>query len=116
MQSIVSMMAAALPCPLRANAGKYDEECVEYGFNTTLYNGARYEVRMKLHIVARTMARGLELETLLDRLLVRRDETPLTETVTACARNGGGWLVDGGWHIRIAYYDMVIRDVQGLTR
>lgn len=114
MQSIVNLMDAALsaldpPVPLVANRGDWGGECVEYTFNTTFYNGARREARMKLHIVAGTMERGLLIEQMLDELLVRKDETPLTDTVTACERNGGGWLEDGDWHIRIAYYDMVIR-------
>ena len=113
MQSIVERMAAVLPCPLRANRGDWGEDCVEYAFNTTYYNGARREARMKLHIVARTMARGLELEAMLDEALVRPDEAPLTATVTRCERNGGGWLVDGDWHIRIAYYDLTLRARHG---
>ena len=114
MQSVVNLMDAALsalqpPVPLIANEGKHGRECVEYTFNTTYYNGARREARMKLNIVAASMARGLELEKMMDELLARRDETPLTASVTAGERNGGGWLIDGDWHIRIAYYDFVIR-------
>lgn len=118
MQSVVNLMDTALSAltpkvKLTANRGKYGGECVEYVFNTTYYNGARREARMKLHIVAATMERGLELEQLLDELLVRKDETPLTPTVTASARNGGGWLEDGDWHIRVAYYDFTIRAPRG---
>ncbi len=114
MQSVINLIDAALsaltpPVKLTANRGEYGGECVEYTFNTTYYNGARRETRMKLYIAAATMARGLELETMLDELLVRRSEAALTDTVTSCERNGGGWLIDGDWHIRIAYYDMTIR-------
>lgn len=109
MQSIIDLMAEALPCPLLANRAKYGGECVEYTFNTTYFNGSRREVRMKLHIAAATMARGLELEQLLDQLLVPKGERALTSTVTRCVRNGGGWLVDNDMHIRIAYYDLTIR-------
>ena len=40
---------------------------------------------------------------------VRSVGTLTTPSVTAGERNGGGWLIDGDWHIRIAYYDFVIR-------
>ena len=109
MQSVIAVMRAALPCAVRANTGKLGEEVCEYAFNTTLYNGARREARMKVQIAARTMARGLALEGLLDEALVTRGDAPLTGTCLSCRRNGGGWLVDGDWHIRIAYYDLVLR-------
>lgn len=109
MQTIVDIMATALPCKVRANTGRLGEEVAEYVFNTTAYTGARREVRMKVQICARTMTRGLELERLLDEALVKVGERPLTATCVSCTRNGGGWLVDGDWHIRIAYYDMVFR-------
>lgn len=109
MQSIVSLMTAALPCRVRANTGNLGEEVAEYAFNTSLYNGARREARMKVQICARTMARGLALEKLLDEALVKAGDLPLTPTCVSCQRNGGGWLVDGDWHIRIAYFDLVFR-------
>lgn len=109
MQSIVDIMATALPCPVRANTGRLGAEVAEYAFNTTLYNGARREARMKVQICARTMARGLQLEKLLDEALVKQGDRPLTPTCVSCQRNGGGWLVDGDWHIRIAYYDLILR-------
>lgn len=114
MISVIALMAEALAAmepavELVANEGEYGGECVEYTFNTTAYNGARREARMKLNIVAASMARGLEIETMLDRLLVRPRERALTPTCVSCARNGGGWLPDGDWHIRIAYYDLVFR-------
>ena len=114
MQEIVDLMAEALqqmetPVELVANRADYGNECVEYTFNTTFFNGARRDVRMKLHIVAATMTRGLEIEQLLDEALVPKREAPLARGATACARNGGGWLVDGDWHIRIAYYDITLR-------
>ena len=114
MDGVIALMDAALsalspPVPLVANEGRHGRECVEYVFNTTYFNGSRREARMKLHIVAATMARGLQIEQMLDALLVTKGEKPLTASVTACERNGGGWLIDGDWHIRIAYYDMTIR-------
>ena len=109
MQTIVRLMEAALPCKVRANGEAKGEECAVYTFNTTLYTGARREARMKVQIAARTMARGIALEEMLDRALVPVGELPVTGTCTACQRNGGGWLVDGDWHIRIAYYDMIFR-------
>lgn len=109
MQSIVDLMAAALPCPLYARGADKAGERVVYNFNTTTYNGSRREARMKLHIYAPTMTRGLELEQILDETLVKKGERSLTPTVTSCARNGGGWLEDGDGQIRIAYYDLVLR-------
>ena len=109
METIVRLMDAALPCKVRANGEAKGEECAVYTFNTTYYNGARREARMKVQIAARTMARGIELEEALDRALVKAGELPLTETCVYCQRNGGGWLADGDWHIRIAYYDMIFR-------
>ena len=113
MQSIIELMDAALPCPVYARGHPLGEECALYNFNTTQFNGSKREARMQVKIAARTMARVLELERLLDAALVPKGEEPLTATCTACARNGGGWLEDGDWHIRIAYYDMVFRE-QGI--
>lgn len=109
MQSVIRLMTDALPCRVRANTGKLGEEVAEYGFNTTIFTGSRREARMKVQICARTMARGIELENLLDAALVKPGDLPLTPTCVSCQRNGGGWLVDGDWHIRIAYYDLVLR-------
>lgn len=109
MQSVIALMAAGLPCRVRANADDLKDEGVVYAFNTTMYNGSRRDARMKLHIYAATMARGLEIEDMIDRLLVKKGERRLTPTVTSCAHNGGGWLEDGDRHIRIAYYDLVLR-------
>lgn len=113
MESVVALMAEALEaehCPLYARgADKTGGERVIYNFNTTAWNGSRRDVRMKLHIYAPTMTRGLELETLLDRALVQKGERSLTPTAVSCERNGGGWLEDGDGQIRIAYYDLVLR-------
>lgn len=112
MDNIVTLMAEALEpleCPLYANEAKKAGECVVYTFNTTYYNAARRETRMKLHIAADTMKRSLELEEALDRALVPMGEGPVTQGVTSSVRNGGGWLIDGDMHIRIAYYDFVLR-------
>ena len=109
MQSVVQLMDAGLPCQVTANRADLSGEGVVYTFNTTFYNGSRREARMKLHIYAATMARGLEIEGMIDRLLVKKGDRRLTPTATACQRNGGGWLEDGDWHIRIAYYDIILR-------
>lgn len=113
MESVVALMDAALAaehCQLYARgADKTGGERVVYNFNTTWYNGGRREARMKLQIYAPTMARGLELETLLDGLLVKKGDRALTPSCTACTRNGGGWLEDGEGQIRIAYYDLIFR-------
>ena len=109
MQSIVRLMETALPCRVRARGHPLGEECAVYNFNTTFFNGSRREARLQVRIAAKTMERGLALEPLLDAALVHRGEEPLTGSCTACERNGGGWMEDGDWHIRIAYYDMVFR-------
>lgn len=109
MKSLIAIMRNALSCPLVANEGVNLEEGAAYTFNTTSYNGARRELRMKVSLWAGSMARALELEEALDLALVRKDETPLTETVVSCVRNGGGYLTDGDRHVRIAYYDIVTR-------
>lgn len=109
MQTIIALMRASLPCPVAANRTRSMGECCVYDFYCTSYNGARREARLKASIFAKDMERGLELEGLLDSALVKRTEEPLTATVTSCTRNGGGWLTDGDRHIRIAYYDIVMR-------
>lgn len=109
MQSVVAIMEGALACPVYANEAKKAGECVVYAFNTTWYNGARREARMKCHIAAGSMARAIEIENALDRALVPAGDKHLSDTVTMARRNGGGWLIDGDMHIRIAYYDFVLR-------
>lgn len=109
MRSIVDIMDAAVSCPVVANQNDALEECCVYSFETTYYNGARREARLKVSVFSDTMARGIEIEEALDKALVTMDETPLTESCTRCVRNGGGWLADGDRHIRIAYYDLTLR-------
>ncbi len=113
MESVVRLMDEHMPCEVVANASELKGEGLVYTFNTTFYNGARREARMKVHIYALNMARGLALEKRLDELLVKRGEQRLTATTVSCVRNGGGWLIDGDWHIRIAYYDFVFRVPRG---
>lgn len=109
MQSIIALIQSALPCPVAANRTRNTGECCVYDFYYTSYNGSRREARLKASIFAADMERGLELEGMLDSALVKRGEEPLTATVTSCTRNGGGWLTDGDRHIRIVYYDIVMR-------
>lgn len=109
MKSIIAIMKSALPCPVDANVTEEMGECMVYDFNTIEYTGSRRTARMKTYIFAATMERGLALQELLDRALCPIGEAPLTQTVTSCRRNGGGWLKDGGRHVRIAYYDITMR-------
>ena len=109
MKSIIEIMKSALPCPVYANETDSMKECVTYDFNTSIFNGARKTARMKVHLRSRSMERGLELEGILDAAIVKVGEKPLSQTVTSCERNGGGWLQDGDWHVRIAYYDIIMR-------
>lgn len=110
MNTVISIMQSALPCPVRANRTRNLGECCVYDFNTTSWNGSRRVVRMKTYIYADTMERGLELQAMLDKALVPIGDNHLSRTVTDCVRNGGGWLNDGDRHIRIAYYDITSRE------
>lgn len=109
MKSLIDIMRRALPCPLDANRTSDFGECATYDFNTTTYNGSMRRVRMKTQIFAATMERGLEIQNILDSAIVTMGDDGLTETITGCARNGGGWLNDGDRHVRIAYYDITMR-------
>ena len=110
MNSVITIMQSALPCPVRANRTRNLGECCVYDWNTTSFNGTRRTVRMKTYIYADTMERGIELQNLLDRALVPIGDNHLSRTATNCARNGGGWLMDGDRHVRIAYYDITLRE------
>lgn len=109
MRSVIQIMEAALPCPVRANVTHDMGEGCVYEYNTNTYNGTRRTVRMKTRILADTMERGIELQDMLDRALVPVGDNHLSDTVVSCERNGGGWLRDGDRHIRIAYYDLTLR-------
>ena len=109
MKSIVAKIKSALPCPVYANEADIAGECAVYDFNTTTFNGTKRMTRMKVHLFSQSMERGIELETILDDAIVSIGEKPFSQTVTSCARNGGGWLRDGDRHVRIAYYDIVLR-------
>lgn len=109
MTSVVERIREALPCPVYANDTDVLGECAVYDFSTAAYDGAKRRTRLKVHLFAGSMERGIELETRLDEALVSLKEAPLTPTVTSCARNGGGWLKDGDRHVRIAYYDITLR-------
>ena len=110
MKSVISIMQQALPCPVYANRTHNLGECCVYDFNTNNYNGARRTVRMKTYIYADSMERGLDLERMLDKAIVPIGDNPLSPTATACTRNGGGWLTDGDRHVRIAYYDITLKE------
>lgn len=109
MKTVISIMATALPCPVYANRARGLGECCVFDYNTASWNGSRRTVRMKTQIYAATMERGLELQEMLDGALVKIGDRHLSQTVTECVRNGGGWLNDGDRHIRIAYYDITLR-------
>ena len=112
MQSALKLMTEALgSCPLVANVTENMGECTTYDVTVTDYDGITRRLTMKVRIFTATMLRGLELETALDRALVVPGDRPLTETVLSCVRNGGGWLNDADRHIRICYYDMLIKDI-----
>lgn len=109
MMSVVNLMTAAMPCPVYASKTRDLGERMVYSINTTTYNGARRNVRMKTYIFAATMERAIELQGILDRAIVPLGDCPLTSTCTSCERNGGGWLEDGDQYMQIAYYDLVLR-------
>lgn len=110
MKSFIEKMRAALkPVPLIANHTAYSGECVIYDVNTLTYDKAKRTARVKATIVADSMERALEIENKLDSALVTLGDVPLTDTVTTSIRSGGGWMQDGDRHIRIAYYEIVIR-------
>ena len=109
MNTVISIMQSALPCPVRTNRTRNLGECCVYDWNTTSWNGSRRVVRMKTYIYADTAERGIELQNMLDKALVPLGDRHLSQTVTSCVRNGGGWLMDGDRHIRIAYYDITLR-------
>lgn len=119
MESVVNLMETVLDaagCRLYARGADLpsgDQSRAVYNFNTTFFNGARREARLKVNIWAKTMLSGLTLERILDEALVRPGERALTDTCVSCVRNGGGWLEDGDWHIRIAYYDLILRAPRG---
>lgn len=109
MNTVISIMKSALPCPVYVNRTRNLGECCVYDYNTTSWNGSRRVVRMKTYIYAASMERGLELQDMLDKALVPIGDNHLSHTATSCVRNGGGWLMDGDRHIRIAYYDITLR-------
>lgn len=109
MNTVIAIMKNALPCPVRANVTRDLKELCVYDFNTNLYTGSRRTVRMKTYIYAATMERGIELQEMLDKALVPMGDKHLSQTVTSCTRNGGGWLKDGDRHVRIAYYDLTLK-------
>lgn len=111
MQSVIGIMEAALDCPLDANETRETGECAVYDQYTTGYDGIKRNVTLKVRIFARTMKRALEHEAALDRALVTPGDAPLTPTILSCRRNGGGWIRDGERHCRIAYYELVLKDV-----
>ena len=108
---MIDRVEAALGCPLDANVTSERGECATYDVTTTAYDGIKRNVTLKVRIYAMTMKRALELETALDRALVTPGDAPLTPTVPSCRRNGGGWINDGNRHCRIAYYELVIKDI-----
>ena len=85
MNSFIQRMRACIaPVPLVANRAREGGERVIYDVNTLSYDKIKRNVRVKATIVA--------------------------DTVAASLRSGGGWMTDGDRHIRIAYYEIVIRE------
>lgn len=112
MRSVLELIREAIaPCPLMANVTEELTECAVYDVYTTGYDGIKRSSMLKLTIRAPTMERTLELESAIDHALVIPGDMPVTETALSARRNGGGWLTDAGSHVRIAYYELITRDV-----
>ena len=112
MNSFIEIMRKILsPIPLLANRTAYKGgECVIYDVTTLSYDKLKRSVRVKLTIVTeKSDTRAQEIEQMLDEALVTFGDNPLTETVTSCERNSGGWMSDNDRFIRIAYYQVTIR-------
>lgn len=112
MRAVVEKLKTALArlnCPLYAGRTDDSGECAVYQIGVSSDNGSRKVVRMQLHIRAESMSRGLELETAADRAIVPLGDRYVTDRAVSAIRNGGGSMSDGDWHIRIAYYDIVLR-------
>lgn len=104
-------MENALDCSLTANRDTNLGECAVYDWYTTGWDGIKRSVMLKVSIFATSMKRALQLLTQLEKALVTVGDNTLTETALTCRQNGGGWLMDGDRHCRIAYFELIIKDV-----
>lgn len=110
MKSVIEIMKNALDCDLTANRTDNLGECAVYDWYTTGWDGIKRSIMLKVNIFAATMERAVELQDALERALVTFGDRPLTETAITCRQNGGGWLMDGDRHCRIAYFEILIKD------
>lgn len=110
MLSVIKIMEQALSCELTANRGTDLDECAVYDYYSTAWDGVKRSIMLKVSIFAQTMQRAVELQDALERALVTPGDKPLTETALSCRQNGGGWLIDGGRHCRISYFELIIKD------
>ncbi len=112
MKSFVNLMRETLsPIPLLANRTAYQGgECVVYDVTTQSYDAIKRSVRVKTTIVADSDTRAQEIEYKLDHALVTQGDNALTDTVTSCTRSGGGYMKDGDMYIRIAYYQITVKE------
>jgi hypothetical protein len=110
MQSVIDLMARALPCELVANQGANLSECAVYDFYSTGWDGVKRSIMLKVSIFAQSMQRAMQIQDALERALVTPGDKSLTETTLSCRQNGGGWLNDGNRHCRISYFELIIKD------
>ena len=109
MKEILDKIAAAISVPLRANRTDDLDEGVIYEWHTLAFDGVKETVRLKLNIVAATMERTLEILDRVNSAIVPMGDAPLTGSAPVCRLNGGGWLSDGERHVRIAYYELILK-------
>lgn len=109
MKEILDRIATAISVPLRANRTDDLGEGVIYEWHTLAFDGVKETVRLKLNIVAATMERTLEILDRVNAAIVPMGDAPLTGSAPVCRLNGGGWLADGERHVRIAYYELILK-------
>lgn len=109
MKEILDKIAAAVSAPLRANSTEDLGRGVIYEWHTVAFDGVKETVRLKLSIVAETMEETLAMLDAVNAAIVPVGDNPLTGRAPVCRLNGGGWLSDGERHVRIAYYELILK-------
>jgi len=89
----------------------YTGECIIYEIVPLSDDRITQHNRLQIHIIAKTMAKAIDIEKRVKQLILTMADTPLTTNILKVILNGGGTLYDGERqkHHRILYFEILSR-------
>lgn len=109
MKEILDRIATAISVPLRANRTDDLGEGVIYEWHTLAFDGVKEDRAAETEHRRRHHGANAGDTGQGQRRHRAHGDAPLTGSAPVCRLNGGGWLSDGERHVRIAYYELILK-------